>query len=345
MNIKKILFAVMCTLIVITVVMAGVVVGQVTEMFRGLLSAPAPTLPTQETAAPTEPTTEPPTEEPTEPPTKGPTEPKHEHAFTKKQKTVDPTCINMGYTIYKCECGDTDIDDFIDPIGHEYGPAEAVTFCEKNGYTQYKCIRCSDVQKKGKLDPVGHNYTVEKERVDATCKATGYVIMGCSGTDCTLEERKELPIADHDFSKEIEKVTSCTAPGYVIHQCAFDGCSETKQTALAATGHNFGNWNGNENTCTNGCGTVLQAADMKVTKEECSGNTTKHYYIEVGTDAVPKLYSYVVEDHREDAATNPPAFTYVHGQGLQVTYTDSTGSHTEHLNNGEMLDISADEET
>lgn len=343
MNIKKILFAVMCTLIVLTVVMAGIVVGRVVNMFQGLLSAPPPTEPTQETTAPTEPTTLPPTEEPTEPPTTLPTEPGHEHAYTKKQKVVEPNCINMGYTIYKCECGDTDIDDFIDPLGHEYGEGEEITFCEKNGYTQYKCIRCTDVQKKGKLAPVGHKYTVEKERVDATCQATGYVVMGCSGIGCTLEERKELPIAGHDFSKEIEKVTSCTQTGYVIHQCAFDGCTERKKTDLPATGHNFGSWNGDENTCQNGCGTTLQASDMKVTTQDCTGTESKHYYIEVGTDAVPKVYSYVVEDHRQNAAA--PTFAYVHGQGLAVTYTDSTGSHTEYLDDGEMLDISADEDT
>ena len=65
------------------------------------------------------------TELPTLPPETYPTEPEHEHAFTIKQKTVEPTCINMGYTIYKCECGNSDIDDFVDPVGHEYGEPEA----------------------------------------------------------------------------------------------------------------------------------------------------------------------------------------------------------------------------
>ncbi len=339
MNIKKILFATMCTLIVLTVVMAGIVVGQAVNMFQGLLAAPAPTEPTQETTLPTDPTNE-----PTEPPTTGPTEPKHEHTYTTQHKTVEPNCINMGYTIYKCECGDTDIDDFVDALGHEYGEGEEVTFCEKNGYTQYKCIRCADVQKKGIIAPVGHSFTVEIEKVAPTCMAAGHVIMGCSGTDCTEQEQQELPIADHDFSKEIEKVTNCTAPGYVIHGCAYEGCTEEKQTALPATGHSFGNWTGDTNKCTNkNCDFVLLAADMKVTKQEVTGTTSKHYYIEVGTDGVPNLYSYVVEDHRENAEA--PTFAYVHGQGLAVTYTDSTGSHTEYLDDGDMLDISADEET
>ncbi len=343
MNIKRILFAVMCTLIVLTVVMAGIVIGQVMNMFQGLLSAPAPTEPTQETTVPTEPPTEQPTEEPTEPSTTLPTEPDHDHAYTKKQKVVAPTCINMGYTIYKCECGDTDIDDFTDPIGHEYGPGEEVTFCLKNGYTQYKCVRCNDVQKKGTLAPVGHSYTVEVEKVSPTCQAAGYVTMGCSGTDCAEQERKELPIADHDFSKEIEKKTNCTEPGYVVHECAFD-CGQTKRTELPATGHKFGSWNGDENACTNGCGVTLQAADMKITKNDPpTGTDTKHYYIEVGTNEVPKVYSYVVEDHRQNGG--PIDFAYDHVHGLAVTYEDSTGSYTEYLDDGDMLDISADEET
>ena len=205
MNIKKILFATMCTLLVLTVVTAGIVAGQVVNMFQGLLSAPPATEPSsQETTVPTEPPTEPPTQEPTEPPVTDPTEPKHHHSYTTKSKTVGPTCINYGYTIYKCACGDTDIDDFVDPIGHEYGPAEEITFCSKNGYTQYKCTRCDDVQKKGKIAPVGHRYTVEIEKVAPTCKAAGYAIMGCSGTGCTEQQRKELPIVGHDFSKEIE---------------------------------------------------------------------------------------------------------------------------------------------
>jgi hypothetical protein len=150
-----------------------------------------------------------------------------------------------------------------------------------------------------------------------------------------------LPIVGHDFSKEIEKVTSCTQTGYVIHQCAFDGCTETKKTDLPATGHSFGSWSGTENTCQNGCGTTLQASDMKVTTQDCTGTESKHYYIEVGTDAVPKVYSYVVEDHREDTTSEPLTFAYVHGQGLAVTY----GGNTEYLDDGDMLDISADEDT
>ena len=37
-------------------------------------------------------------------------EPTHQHGFTAGE-TVDPTCEKQGYTVYKCECGESYEDD------------------------------------------------------------------------------------------------------------------------------------------------------------------------------------------------------------------------------------------
>ena len=41
-----------------------------------------------------------------------------EHSYT--TIVIAPTCIEQGYTIYSCECGDTYKDSYIDALGHNY---------------------------------------------------------------------------------------------------------------------------------------------------------------------------------------------------------------------------------
>ena len=60
-----------------------------------------------------------------------------------KSEVVDPTCTEDGYTVYVCSvCGDTDHDDYTEPLGHTY----------KDGH----CIRC------GAPDPADSCIAVEQ---------------------------------------------------------------------------------------------------------------------------------------------------------------------------------------
>lgn len=342
MNSKKIVFAVMCALLALTIILTGIVIGQAVTMFQGISDPAGPTSPTQDGTSATDGTQDPDgATQPTE--SIAPTDPDHEHTFT-KYKTEASNCINYGYTIYKCECGETDIDNFTDPLGHSYGAGQVITSCTENGYTQYVCSRCNNVEKRNETDPTGHSFTVVKETVAATCAEDGYTVYSCANDGCTVEltEPNTGSATGHDFSIVVDsKKATCTEAGYTVHSCANDGCTEQQMTDISATGHSFGNWSGDTNTCGN-CSATIRATDLKITREyESTGTSSVHYDIQVGTDEVPNVYSYMIEDHLQNGSLS---WEYVHGTGLVVTYTDSMGTHTEPLEDGDIFEISADED-
>ena len=54
----------------------------------------------------------------------------HIHAF--QPEITEPTCTQMGYTTYTCECGQSYIDDYVDAVGHSYAD-DSDTTCDRCG--------------------------------------------------------------------------------------------------------------------------------------------------------------------------------------------------------------------
>ena len=118
-------------------------------------AAPAPEPVTEPAIEPvTEPATEPAAEPATEPTEEkipddpgdighgGAPDPNHVHLYTTTIR--NPTCTNGGFTAYTCYCGDTYLDDFTEPSGHEYKETVVEPTEESEGYTEYYCWRCCD---------------------------------------------------------------------------------------------------------------------------------------------------------------------------------------------------------
>lgn len=81
----------------------------------------------------------------------------HTHDF-KFVETVAPTCLEKGYDVYKCDCGETENRNYIDALGHEYKPVETVeSTCAEAGYVIHKCVRC-DVSEKEELPLADHKF-------------------------------------------------------------------------------------------------------------------------------------------------------------------------------------------
>lgn len=105
-----------------------------------VLQEPATTVPTV-----TEPVTEP-TEVPVkhEPkPTKPTTKPPHVHAY--HVNVVSPSCINDGYSVYCCNCGDNDTAHAVDALGHQWsdgGTTQNATLFA-GGKQSRTCMRCN----------------------------------------------------------------------------------------------------------------------------------------------------------------------------------------------------------
>lgn len=97
----------------------------------------------------------------------------HTHGDT--IRTVAPTCINKGYTVYECTvCNNEFSDDFVDATGIHGGWEKVETIdptCVADGYTVYKCTFDDDC-KETKQDDVVHRIRHDFVKVDGGIKCS-----------------------------------------------------------------------------------------------------------------------------------------------------------------------------
>lgn len=140
---KQILFLLMCTLLILVIVMGTIVINRISGLFSRV-DGSTPSTPAAEPSSSSQ------TQESSQIPSSSsqatiPTE-THTHDL-KKDQTISATCDSSGYTLYSCSCGKTDIRDFKDPLGHNYGPYTVVpATCEADGYTERVCSRCKKAE-------------------------------------------------------------------------------------------------------------------------------------------------------------------------------------------------------
>ena len=103
-----------------------------------------------------------------------------EHTY-KKISTIPPTCVEKGYSIYKCTlCGIEKKDDYVDYSGHNYEVVSVVKpTCTEKGYTLYRCAVCGNEKKSNYVDTLPHNYEIINQN-EATCTAEGFIVKRCS---------------------------------------------------------------------------------------------------------------------------------------------------------------------
>lgn len=162
----------------------------------------SPTLPTETAPTEPEPTTPIPTEtKPTEP---KPTNPPHKHKYAKK--VVAPTCGKKGYDLYKCSCGNSYKENYVDALSHEYTVETVAPTKDKKGYDLHKCSLCGDTYKDNYVDEV-ITYTDVNETVYA--KSTVNIRKGPSTDYEKVGQLKEgdsitrIGIGDNGWSKVI----------------------------------------------------------------------------------------------------------------------------------------------
>ena len=103
-----------------------------------------------------------------------------EHTY-KKISTIPPTCVEKGYSIYKCIfCDIEKKDDYVDYSGHNYEVVSVVKpTCTEKGYTLYRCAVCGNEKKDNYVDTLPHNYEIINQN-EATCTAEGFIVKRCS---------------------------------------------------------------------------------------------------------------------------------------------------------------------
>lgn len=115
------------------------------------------------------------------------------HSFS--GTTVEPTCLEQGYSLHTCSrCSFVYADNAVPALGHKAGTAATCT-------APQTCTRCSSVMAKA----LGHQY--EDRTVAPTCVDQGYTVHTCSR--CSLSHTDTfLPPAGHTPGTD----ATCTAP-------------------------------------------------------------------------------------------------------------------------------------
>lgn len=155
---------------------------------------------------------------------------------------VPPTCTEKGYTLHKCERGDSEYkDNYTDALGHEYGEWIIDTPATEDapGSKHRDCIRGDDTQTEV-IPPLTHVHTpaapVKENVVPATCETEGSYdeVVRCSKDGAEMSRtHKTIPALGHKW-----KATKVVAPtyesqGYTEYVCENDP-SHTKKDDYTA---------------------------------------------------------------------------------------------------------------
>ncbi len=157
--------------------------------------------------------------------------------------TVEPTCTEQGYTKYTClTCGDVEIQDYTDPLGHNPVTDEAVEpTCTENGYTEGShCENCNEIYVAQEVIPALGHIEVIDNAAEPDCENTGLTEgKHCERCEEVLIKQKVLPALGHVELEEIVEAT-CTENGHRKIWC--DVCDViilNDEDNYKATGHNW----------------------------------------------------------------------------------------------------------
>ena len=115
----------------------------------------------------------------------------HTHSY--KAVVTAPTCTAKGYTTHICSCGDSYVDTYTDPLGHDLKDDAAVAAtCTTAGTTAGKhCTRCDYKEAMETIAALGHAWDEGKVTKEATETTQGSMTYTC--TRCPATKRDILP--------------------------------------------------------------------------------------------------------------------------------------------------------
>ena len=115
----------------------------------------------------------------------------HTHSY--KDVVTAPTCTEKGYTTHTCSCGDSYVDTYTDPLGHDLKDDAAVAAtCTTAGTTAGKhCTRCDYKEGMETIAALGHAWDEGKVTKEATETTQGSMTYTC--TRCSATKRDILP--------------------------------------------------------------------------------------------------------------------------------------------------------
>lgn len=140
--------------------------------------------------------------------------------FYIRLETIEPTCMENGYDIYKCsQCGELKYNE-LEAIDHQYITRIVAPTCTESGGTQYECQVCGYSYIIKNSLPSGHNYTTKLIKLP-TCNTEGMRRNICD--DCGYYYDTVIPANGHNY--EITDTLSSQGTTSRIYTCSECGHS------------------------------------------------------------------------------------------------------------------------
>ena len=132
---------------------------------------------------------------------------------------TEPTCTEKGIAKRVCSvCDEYYITSILNqPTGHDYKKTTVEPSCISVGYDLYKCS-CGDNYKKNYTLPLGHSFGEWKETKAPNCNEYGEVQRICG--NCSKTETEPTAKAIHQYTKAVTKSPSCTEEGEITYVCS-----------------------------------------------------------------------------------------------------------------------------
>ena len=121
----------------------------------------------------------------------------HRHKYEKR--VVEPTCLEQGYTLHVCACGDEYRDEYTKLADHRFEEkSRTPAACTEDVRIEYVCAIC----RKKKIETIpakGHTFGEWVPTERPTCTGEGEEAREC--LTCGAIEKRPLPPIGHDFTE------------------------------------------------------------------------------------------------------------------------------------------------
>ena len=150
-------------------------------------------------------------------------------AHSYKSTVTAPTCLDWGYTTYKCSaCGYSYSGNSTEPTGHSFSSnVTQMATCTSEGTETFTCF-CGWTFTE-KIAKTSHKYV--DTVIKPTCTADGYTTHTCSSCGDSYTDSKKSA-AGHSYTSKVTTEATCSKDGiknYTCSDCAYSYTETIKQ--------------------------------------------------------------------------------------------------------------------
>lgn len=239
----------------------------------------------------------------------------HEHSYIAIE-SVKPDCTNDGYTVYKCDCGET-YTKTLNKLGHSYSTewtVDKAATCSEEGSKSHHCIRCDDKTDVTVIEKIAHSYI--EVVTESTCTEDGYTTYTCEVCGNSYKDNYISKLG-HDFVWVTDKEATCGETGVKHEECTRCDVVRSENTVIETTGdHNYVSTVTAPTCTTEGYTTYVC--------EKCGNSYTDNV-----TEKIPHAWTWIIDKDATCGATGikHEECSVCHAIQNENTVIEATGKH------------------